>query len=205
MLNNASSHPNVFASQFCFHSRDSIIQLFSFCSSTTFVLKADDNSVLDLYPLINTLKKKYESREPSDLVIECPSPFRNDRPIILPLIGGYNTLRGKWALRADECDRTFFPDFWDSIQCCFEIYGNDVRTHYLGLIGVLKEFPVYTHIAALNFTTPLNSTQQWVGLHHDPHDGTSPSRDGRQHPLPHDQRDRHPGGRVHHRLPARAH
>ena len=72
--------------------------------------------MLDLEPLIRTLKEKYAEREPPDLVIECPSPFRNDRPIILPLIGGYNTLRGKWALRAHECDRTFFPDFWDALQ-----------------------------------------------------------------------------------------
>ena len=87
---------------------------FSFCSSTTFVLKADDNTVLDIDTLIDTLKTKYAERQPSDLVVECPSPFRNDRPIILPLIGGYNTLRGKWALKMDECDRAFFPDFWDT-------------------------------------------------------------------------------------------
>ena len=66
--------------------------------------------MLDYTPLIQSLQEKYRTESP-DHVVECPSPVRNSKPIILPAIGGYNTVHGKWATRYYECDIKRFPDF----------------------------------------------------------------------------------------------
>ena len=66
--------------------------------------------MLDFNPLIQSLQEKYSAESP-DHVVECPSPIRNSMPIILPAIGGYNTVHGKWATHYHECDIKRSPDY----------------------------------------------------------------------------------------------
>ena len=70
---------------------------FSFCPDAKFILKTDDNAVLNYNLLVDSLQEKYFFGSLPDGVVECPNPIRNSRPIIPPTIGGRHTVHGKWG------------------------------------------------------------------------------------------------------------
>lgn len=81
-----------------------------FCPGAKYVLKIDDDVVLNFEVLTSHIRAKHGTKTP-ELLIECPSVMRNMRPWRPRPSGGSSTIMGKWSVKTFEMNRRVWPDF----------------------------------------------------------------------------------------------
>ena len=82
---------------------------FSFCGSVQYVVRTEDNVILN-YPLLTTqLLGEASDYEKDTLTVKCPMPSKNYRACRLK--PGSGTLLSKWSLQGDEYQRRVLPAY----------------------------------------------------------------------------------------------
>jgi len=94
----------------------SFVWINRYCPDTKFIMKTDDNAIVDFKKVLSILQAKYPKDIPA--MIECPCPLRNWQII---RHNHTNTFFGKWRVKAEDNERVksrdpehqlaIFPDF----------------------------------------------------------------------------------------------